>query len=77
MTKLTLFVKPPRREKVTHAACAGCASVAGPEKSTFLVSGKGKKLLVYAKVFAFAVLKVFGLRDDVLELLKVKRLKRG
>ena len=36
-----------------------------------------KKLLMYAKVFAFAVLKVFGLRDDVLELLKVKRLKRG
>ena len=26
-----------------------------------------KKLLVYAKVFAFAVLKVFCLRDDVLE----------
>ena len=36
-----------------------------------------KKLLMYAKVFAFAVLKVFGLRDDVLELLKVERLKRG
>ena len=30
-----------------------------------------KKLLVYAKVFAFAVLKVFGI-CDVLELLKVK-----
>ena len=28
-----------------------------------------KKLLVYATVFAFAVLKVFGLSDDVLELL--------
>ena len=27
-----------------------------------------KKLLVYAAVFTFAVLKVFGLRDDVLEL---------
>ena len=33
--------------------------------------------MVYATVFAFAVLKVFGLRDDVLEMLKVKRLKRG
>ena len=36
-----------------------------------------KKLLVYATVFAFAVLKVFGLRDDVLDLLKTRRLKRG
>ena len=36
-----------------------------------------KKLLVYAKVFAFAVQKVFGLRDDVLELLKAKCLIRG
>ena len=36
-----------------------------------------KKLLVYATVFlSFAVRKVFGLRDDVVELLKVKRLKR-
>ena len=34
-------------------------------------------LLVYAQVFAFAVLKVFGLCDDVLELLKTRRLKRG
>ena len=34
-----------------------------------------KKLLMYAEVFA--VLKVFGLRDDVLELVKVKRWKRG
>ena len=33
-------------------------------------------LLVYAQVFAFAVLKVFGQSDDVLELLKIKRLKR-
>ena len=31
---------------------------------------------MYAKLFAFAVLKVFGPRDDVLKLLKIKRLKR-
>ena len=36
-----------------------------------------KKLLVYATVFAFAVLKVFGLRDDNLDLLKTRRLKGG
>ena len=32
---------------------------------------------MYTTVFAFAVLKIFCLRDDVLELLQVKCLKKG